>query len=60
MSEDPLIWWVAGMMILGAAGFVLRTHWSAEARDRRRRRRNYGKVVSRAKRPIVMLSVKSR
>lgn len=56
--SGDMIFWVAG---LGAAGLMAHfvTHaFSAEARERRRCRRNHRKVISRAKRPVVMLNAK--
>jgi hypothetical protein len=54
-----MTFWVVGLIIVGlVAHFAAHHHFSPEARERRRCRRNHRKVVSRAKRPVVMLSAK--
>ena len=47
-------------LVVVAVGAAFASTWFSEVRDRRKRRRNYGRVVSRARRPIVMLSVNAR
>jgi hypothetical protein len=53
-----LIFWIAGLGVAGLVAHFVAQHFSAEARERRRCRRNHRKVVSRAKRPVVILSAK--
>lgn len=43
-----------------AVGAAVISNLNGEWRDRRKRRKNYGRVVSRTRRPIVMLSVHTR
>jgi hypothetical protein len=49
--------WVCGLLAVTAVLLALH-HCSPEARERRRRRRSHGRVVSRSKRPAVVLNVK--
>ena len=55
-----MIFWIAGLGVAGLIAHFVAHHFSPEARERRRCRRNHRrvKVVSRAKRPVVMLSAK--
>lgn len=54
---DNVIYWVVGLVLLGLAVQLALGHLAPEVRERRRRR-NHRKVVSRANRPVVMLSAK--
>lgn len=55
---DNMIYWIIGLVVIGLI-VQLRAHFlSPEVRERRRCRRNHRKVVSRARRPIVMLSAR--
>ena len=58
-DTDNLVYWLVGL--LAAAGVVvwLRSHFSPEARERRRWNRSRGRVVSRRHGPSVRLSVKT-
>ena len=57
---DGIGFWVVGLILLGAAlQVVLRTS-RPEKRERRKCRRNYGKVIAKARRPVVMLNVSGR
>jgi hypothetical protein len=56
--------WLVGLIIVSLVAFMAyptlrRLIVGPDHRDLQRRRRNYGRVVSRAKRPMVMLSVKT-
>jgi hypothetical protein len=51
--------WLIGLAAVTALFLLLRSQFSAEARLRRRRRRNYGHTVSKAKGPSVKLAVKA-
>ena len=54
---DHLAWWIVGLVIAGfICHFAFHQVFSPEARDRRKRRRSYGKVQSRARRPVVTLN----
>ena len=55
---DNMAFWMVGLVIAGLLAHVVSHQFSPEARERRRCRRNHRKVVSRAKRPVVMLSAK--
>ena len=56
---DHLGWLVAGLVIAGFALYFLFRQIKPAARVFRKRRRNYGKVIATAKRPIVILSSKT-
>jgi hypothetical protein len=49
--------WLLGFVAFAAVTWLLRSQFNAEARLRRRRRRNYGHVVSKAKGPTIKLAV---
>lgn len=55
-----MIYWTVGLGVAGLVAHFVAHNFSPEARERRRCRRNHRKVkvVSRAKRPVVMLSAK--
>jgi len=55
---NPFIW-LAGIFVLMAAGFLLRGHFSAQAREARRRARSHGRVVSKGRGPTVKLAVET-
>jgi hypothetical protein len=55
---DNMALWIVGLVIAGLVAHFVAHRLSSEARERRRCRRNHRKVVSRAKRPIVMLSAR--
>lgn len=57
---DDLALWIAWMLVAGVLchfSLQLLHKFSPEIRNRRKRRRNYGRVVTRGRRPLVMLSV---
>lgn len=53
---DYLVFGIVGSLILGVGVVTLTRHFSTAARERRKRRRNYSRVVPKAKRPMVTLS----
>ena len=57
--ENPIVWLIA-LMLFATAFVLLRTGFGPEAREKRRRRRNHGRVVSKAVRPMVSLAVKTK
>ena len=57
---DGLGVWIVGLVLLGAALQVLLQARRPEKRERRKCRRNYGKIVVKARRPVVMLNVRTR
>ena len=59
MLNGPLIVLIVGLIVLGWAAYSLLRHLNPDHRLVRKRRKNYGKVITRAKRPMVMLNVKT-
>lgn len=55
---EPMTVWIVGLVIAGLLASIATHHFTPEARERRRCRRNHRKVVTRARRPMVMLSAK--
>lgn len=53
---NPILWLI-GVIALGIIFFLLRGHFSAEARARRRRERSNRPVISRKQGPSVKLAV---
>jgi hypothetical protein len=53
---NPIIW-LTGFIALGVLLFLLRGHFSVEARARRRRERSNRPVISRKQGPTVKLAV---
>jgi hypothetical protein len=56
-TESILFWGLGGVLLVGAF-LLLRSHFSAEAREARRRARSHGRVVSKGRRPLVRLAAK--
>ncbi len=54
--SDNLAWWIVGLVVAGLVGHFALHQVSPAARTRRRRRRSYGKVTSRSRRPVVKLN----
>ena len=54
--RNPMVWLI-GVLALGIVFFLLRGHFSAEARARRRREKSNRPVISRKKGPTVKLAV---
>lgn len=50
--------WLMGLLVLAALFVLVRGHFSAEARERRRRDRSHGPVISRKRGTTVRLAVK--
>lgn len=55
---DNMTVWIVGLLCAGLLAHFISNQFAPEARERRRCRRNHRKVISRAKRPVVMLSAK--
>ena len=53
-----MIFWIVGLGVASLIAHFVAHNFSPEARERRRCRRNHRKVISRAKRPVVMLNAK--
>ena len=56
---DNMTLWIVGLVITGLIVCAIFLQCTPEARERRRCRRNHRRVVSRARRPIIMLSVRA-
>ena len=54
--RNPLFWLI-GVVVLVAVVSLVRSHFSAEARERRRREKSHRPVVSRKQGPTVKLAV---
>lgn len=54
------IHWLAGVAVLVCLALLARGFFSAEERERRRRNRSHGRVISKVRRPMVSLAVKTR
>ena len=59
MLDKNMVLGFGGCVIL-AAVLLLRTRFSAEAREARRRRRSHGRVVSTRRYPTVKLAVETK
>jgi hypothetical protein len=59
-TRENLAFWAAGLLAAAVAVWVLTRYFSPEARERRRRERSHGKVVSRRRGPRVKLAVKTK
>jgi hypothetical protein len=57
---ENIAFWTIALGVMAGLAWLLTGNFVAECRDRRKRRRNYGRVISRAKRPVVMLSVNTK
>lgn len=55
--DAGMIYWVVGLVVLGLVVQLSFGYLAPEVRERRRRR-NHRKVISRARRPVVMLSAR--
>ena len=53
---NPVVWLV-GVILLAAVAILVRNHFGAEARERRRRDRSHGPVISRKRGPAIRLAV---
>jgi hypothetical protein len=54
--RNPILWLI-GVIALGVVLFLVRGHFSAEARERRRREKSHRPVISRKQGPTVRLAV---
>jgi len=59
-AMDDVVFWIVGLFVAGVVAHLALNALSDEARGRRKRRRNYGRVVARARRPMVRLSVHTK
>jgi hypothetical protein len=55
---DNIVFWIVGLVIVGLLAHFAAHYLTPESRERRRCRRNHRKVITRARRPIVMLNAK--
>ena len=58
MVNDQYAFWLIALVVAVLLGFALAGHLSDAVKERRRRR-NHRRVVSRSKRPVVSLSVRT-
>ena len=56
---NPIVWLIA-LVLFAAVVVLLRGYFKSEDRERRRRQRSHGRVVSKAARPMVSLAVKTK
>jgi hypothetical protein len=59
-AKGNLVYWSAGLLIAAVAAMALKSYFSPDARERRRRERSHGRVVSRREGPWVKLAVKTK
>ncbi len=59
-AKANLVYWAAGLFGAVVAAMALKHYFSPEARERRRRARSHGKVVSRRQGTWVKLAVKTK
>jgi hypothetical protein len=52
--------WLPGFVAFAAGLLLVRSVFSAEARIQRRRRKNYGRTVSKHKGPTIKLAVRTK
>ena len=58
--NNPVLLVVTGLIVFAVLFGILARYFSPEARLERRRRRNSYRVVSKARRPMVRLNVRSK
>ena len=51
--------WLLALVGIGIAGVLLRAFFNRDARERRRRQRSHGRVISKVARPMVKLAVEA-
>jgi hypothetical protein len=59
-GKGNLAFWAAGLIVATVAVMALRSCFSVEARERWRRMRSHGRVISRRRGPWVKLAVKTK
>ena len=57
--DNDLVLWVGGLILVCLAAPFLYRWLNSNQRETRKRRRNYGKIVPRVKRPMVLLNAKT-
>jgi hypothetical protein len=57
---EPQNYGLACLVALAVVTFLMAEFFSTEARERRRRSKNYGRVITRARRPMVRLSARTK
>jgi len=60
MNPIDLLFWTAAVVALGFILHGLTDLFSRDARIARKRRRNHGRICTKARRPTVMLSVRTK
>jgi hypothetical protein len=59
LRNDSLLWIVFAFMAVGCVVAII-SHFSGEARLRRRRRKSHSRIVSKGRQPAVRFSVKTK
>jgi predicted MFS family arabinose efflux permease len=57
---DPVVYGFVGIAVAGLLALAWNFYFAPDARHRKRRQRNYGRVTSREQRPMVKFSVRTR
>ncbi|HWN96531.1 MAG TPA: hypothetical protein VNT99_15990 [Methylomirabilota bacterium] len=58
--QNPIVWNVIGLIVLGIVVAIIAPRFSAEARLERRRRKSNARIVSKSQRPTVKFSVRTK
>ena len=58
--ENPVVWIVTGLILLGLVVTFVAPRFSTDARLERRRRKNNSPVINKSGRPAVKLSVRTK
>ena len=59
MGAHLMLWLIVGLIVVFVGAPILYRWLNPENRESRKRRRNYGKIVPRVKRPMVILNAKT-
>jgi hypothetical protein len=51
--------WLLALVVIGIVGVLFRVFFNRDARERRRRQRSHGRVISKVARPMVKLAVEA-
>ena len=58
--QNPIVWVIVGLIVLAIAVLVVAPRFSPQARLDRRRRKSNARIVSKAERPTVKFSVRTK
>ena len=59
MFAENMTFWIVGLTVVCLTAYFAAHVFAPDVRERRRCRRNHRKVITRARRPMVMLSVRT-